>query len=225
MGIGFSRSDRLYTNITDTIKRLIIDYELWTDEKSCAKYEVIYFNKLLKFRKNDLLDVASAIGYKYQQSPTNPLKKEAICKDIICHFKRRIVLLSEILNVLDKVRTRVKSAVNGPVCRGVNKYIDNFITCNSVPNSLWLVEEEYQNMIKNLKKTDKYNEWKKWVDKLDDKYFEYLQKIFRLIKTIKNDIDSTLNDIEFTKLELYGRELTKKIDIISEVYYLLIINF
>lgn len=223
MGIHFSSNnhDKLYTEIKDTLKRLLIDYQFWTDENVCKKFEVIYYDKLIKFRKSELLDVSSAIGYKHN----GPVDKEKICKEIITHFKKRVELLSEICVVLDRSRDRLIRARRGPVCRNVNVKMDNFLMCNSIPNSLWLTEEEYQNMIKNLKKFDRYKDWEKWMDKLEDIYFDYLKKIFDVIKKIRDDIDNTMNDTEFSKLDMYARELIARLDKLTETYFLLVINY
>jgi hypothetical protein len=203
------------------MKYLLNNYKMWSTPDICNKFEVIYYDKLIKFRKNDILDVSSAIGYKHD----NTVDKKKLCNEIIAHYSRRVKLLQDVEQVLDRGRDRIIRSKRGAICRNVTKDLPTFTQCRSIPDALWLNEEQYQNMIHNMKKTPRFKEWKHWLNRFEDEYFSCLKKIFRCVNDIKNDIDNVMDDIEFDKLELYTRELIDKLDVMTEVYYLLIINF
>lgn len=214
-------TDNLYRKIRDDIHKLLIDYQFWADDDICDKLEIIYFDKLIKFRKSNLLDVSTAIGYKYDST----IDKQLICKSIIEHYRRRIKLFQKIYDIIEIGRERVNRAHTGPVCRNVNTYVDNFIACEKIPNSLWVNEDEYKNIIKEFKKHNLYEGWNVWIDKLNKTYKKILYKLFNIVNKIKNDIDNSMSDETFTILENYTYDLIKNYDTLSEIYYLLAINY
>ena len=52
-----------------------------------------------------------------------------------------------------------------------NKDINDFITCTSIPNALWINKKDYQQIVENFKKDKRYEVWKQWIDKMYKLYY------------------------------------------------------
>ncbi len=56
-------------------------------------------------------------------------------------------------------------------------------------------------------------------------YYNSLEELLNIIRKIKQDIDNSLSDIEFAELSNYAEKILENLEIYSEIYYLLAINF
>src|SRR5579885_2703602 len=92
------RKDLLTCEIKNTIKDLIKNYDMWTNEKICNNMEVMYNKNLIKLNEKQLYDIIVSIGYKIN----NKLSKDELCKIITNHYKRRISLLKLIKEEIEK---------------------------------------------------------------------------------------------------------------------------
>ena len=222
MGSSSSKidSDKLYIAIQNTVKDLIIEYEIWSNDKLCDKMDLIFYDKIIKFKKDNLLDVSAAIGYNYNKD----YDKKELCKLIINHFKKRIELLNFISKSISNVSDRILKAQKGNICQRVNKEVNDFITCTSIPNALWINKEDYQQIIESFKKDKRYEVWKHWIDNMYKLYYNSLEELLNIIRKIKQDIDNSLSDIEFDELSNNTKKIIEKLDTYSEIYYLLAIN-
>ncbi|CAH6421807.1 Hypothetical protein KVN_LOCUS495 [uncultured virus] len=226
MGSSFStsyNSDHLYNEIKKNIKELIYDYQIWTNDKICDNLEVIYYDKLIKLNKPNLLDISSAIGYKSNKE----YDKQKLCQIIISHYKRRIKLLQIINQALDKEKIRLYQAKNGPVCKNTNKYVsvEDFFICEQIPNSLWIDRVQYQKIIEKYKKVNIQTEWIFWIKKLEKCYYKSLRILLKIVRKIKQDIDNKMDEIEFDKLENSTIKIIENMNKLCELYYLLAVNY
>lgn len=226
MGQGAARdyksNQNLYLKIKETVSDLIYRYEFWTDPKICAKLSLVYYDNLIQFEKSSLVDVSTVIGIK---SPSNtPQTKEALCKEIISHYEKRINLLKKIWTIVDTNRKKIVQATHGPVCKKVDKFVENFFTCQEY-GGLWLDETQYRQIIANLKESNIHEDWIKFIEGLESKWYTYMDKFLRIITIIKEDIDNKLDDVEITNINDDTDVLIKKINGIMDIYYLLAINY
>ena len=162
-------SDVLYNKIRDEIKDLTRKYEFWTDENICDRLSLVYYDKLIQFKKSDLLDASTSIGIKHN----NGKESDEICHQIINHYKKRIMLLRQIWLAIDKNRQKILQAKNGPICKNVDKYVGDFFTCEKV-NGLWLNEDQYNKIIKRIKALGIYDNWLSYIQGLDNKWKKYM---------------------------------------------------
>lgn len=224
MGLLLSRNlatELLICNIKNTIKDLIKNYEIWTNESICINMEVILNRNLVKLSEKQLSEITVSIGYK----ANSEYSKEELCKIIINHYKRRIELLKLINLEIDKCANMLNRAANGPVCKNVNKYVDDFFTCGTIPNALWLDQEKYKISIQKLKREGRIDTFSKWINNLDKSYYKYLKKILVVIDIIKKDIDKNISQEDFGILEDFTKKILCKMTTICEIYYLLTINY
>jgi len=220
MGINISYSnDMLIYEIKNTIRELIKNYSMWNNIDTCLKLEAIYRDKLTTLTTDQLFNVSLSMGYKY-----NSLSKDKICKFIIDHYKNRIKLLQYINKNIDFCSNMINQAKNGPNCKNVNKYIDDFFKCTMIPHALWISKEEYAELINNLKFNDKLKFLIGWIDDLEKHYNDSLSKLLSIIKMIKKDIDSTISQSEFEIIKINTQTIVKNMKTLCEIYYLLAIN-
>lgn len=219
-GSNINNSERTFLEIQKTIRDLIYDYDLWTNEEICKNLEIVYFDKLIKFNQGDLVDISAAIGYGYKKE----VCKEDLCKLIITHYKKRINLLKIILKSIEQTRDKLFRAKTGPVCKGVDDPIEDFLTCTKIPYSLWIDQKQYQKILVNLKNDKRYEIWKFWINKLDKTYYLSLKKLLRIIKKIKQDVNNSMNEEEFNELENYTKFVLEDLSTLTDIYYLLAIN-
>ena len=211
---------KLYNQVQNAVKDIIYKYEFWTDPNICDKLSVVYYDKLIKFHKDNLLDISAAIGIKHDTDISN----NKLCTTIIDHFKNRINFLKTILIAVDRGQRRIIRATKGPVCRNVDSFVENFFTCQQY-SGLWISQDQYKHIVQRLKETGRYDGYKSHFDMLEKKYCFYLRKLFRAIDIIKKDIDNTLTDNEFNKIREFALEIIKKMDVICDIAYLLIVNY
>lgn len=223
MGINTSNinnPDILYEEIQRTIKNLIYEYNVWSSEEMCNNLEIIYYDKLIKFDKSELLDASAAIGYSYNKN----VQKGIICQQIIEHYRRRIKLLRDIKFITEKVRDRLYQAKNGPVCKNVDAHVEDFVTCSKIPQALWLDQYQYQKILENIKNDKRFEIWEYWIENLSCCYYQSLNKILNIIIKIKYDVNNSLTEMSFKELEEYTKNVLEDMDVLSEIYYILAIN-
>lgn len=211
---------KLYNQIQNTVKEIIYKYQFWTDPNICDKLSVVYYDKLIKFHKDNLLDISAAIGIKHESDVPN----DKLCTTIIDHFKNRINFLKTILLAIDRGQRRIVRATKGPICRNVDAFVEDFFTCQQY-SGLWISQDQYKHIVQHLKEKGRYDGYKSHFDMLEKKYCFYLRKLLKVIDIIKKDIDNTITDNEFDKIRDFSMEIIKKMDIICDIAYLLIINF
>lgn len=227
MGVPLSieyRSDYLYQEIRKTIKDLVEEYKFWADDGICRELEVIYYNKLLKFDIDKLADASTAIGFSHHKEIAEQ-DKEKICQRIIDHYKKRIELLKFIDKAVKRGRNRIDHALNGPVCRNVDTFVEDFFTCKKIPNAVWIEKTQYDQIVDKFFKANRNQEWEKYIDKLDFYYYQCLQKLLITIDQIKKSIHHSVSEARFAQIENRAKRLVKHMDNICDIFYLLAINY
>lgn len=217
---GTHGSNDLYNEIRTSIDELLDEYKFWTNKNVCKDLEFVYYDKLIRFKKSDLLNASTAIGYKFNDNVNKP----AICNTIISHYKKRIELLKYILQTVQKAQQKIDRANNGPVCRNVDGFISDLYNCNQIKGAEWMNKNAYKEYVKQLKKHERYDTWKHWLDKLINYYDTTLQKIQIIINKIKGDVNRSISEGEYKALMAHTQETLKSLNTLSDIYYLLAIN-
>jgi len=224
MGISFSNitsNDIIITDIKKTITELIDDYKIWTNDELCNNLELIYNGKLVKLTTEQLKGITSSIGY----NNTDTLSKTDLCIMIMGHYKKRVLLLRAINGAINKCNNMLHHVKNGNVCLNVTKFIDDFYICNQIPNAVWIDKNDYQLLLNKLKTQDRLSGLMVWINGLDEKYNESLKKLFKIVMMIKDDINKTIDEVEFRVIENYALKTLKNMILTCEIYYLLAINY
>lgn len=212
-------SDTKYNKLRDDIKDLINSYEFWTNDKICERLSLVYYDKLIQFKKSDLLDMSASIGISQNNNNCNEL-----CHQIINHYNKRIAILQRISIAINKTRNKILRAKKGPVCKNVDKYIDDFFECEKY-NGLWLNEEQYTKVINKIKSLNIYDNWLSYIQNLDMKWKKYMEYLHKIVVIIKEDIDNTHDDNMIDQVSDTVDLIIKKIDYVCDIYYLLVVNY
>lgn len=211
--------ESLYQSIKKEINNIIHEYKFWTDRRICDKITFVYQNKLIQFKKEDLLDASMSIGIKQDKE----VDKVTICNKIIKHYRARIELLQRVWESVNKLYKKIYLSKNGPVCQSVDKFIDNFFTCKEY-NGIWIDEEQYQSALSNMNKHNLNKDQKFYIKNLNTLWINSMKKLHKYIIIIKNDINNSIDDESFDQLKESILSIIKKMNYLSDIYYLLIIN-
>jgi hypothetical protein len=213
-------TESLHNKIMIELKELIYRYEFWTKDDICSKLSIVYFDKLIQFKQNDILDASAYIGIAKDTS----VNKIELCAKIIAHYRKRIELLIDIKNSLEKTYTKIFNSMKGPVCQNVNGFVNDFFTCQKI-DGIWLNEDQYQNLIKMIKRTDRYSELQTHIKNLNSSWKTYIKRLQKTVDIIKKDIDNSMNDRTFEDVVKYTRDTIDKLEKVTDIYYLLVVNF
>ena len=199
--------------------KMIADYKFWTDDTICDNIGVFYYDKLIKFHKKDLLDISTGIGIIYKPS----VSKKLLCDTIIQNYKAKLDIVKIIYENVIKSSEKIMYATHGPVCRSVDKYIDDFINCKKY-NGQWLGNSQYDELLEKFKEGSQYEKWGEHISKLQNKHDEYIEKLLEYIQKLKSDITNVMTLEELVEMKNNVMETVKTFDHITDVLYLLIIN-
>lgn len=220
---GLQSKSSYYKTTSDQLEKdllqMIADYKFWADDNICDNIGVFYYDKLIKFHKKDLLDISTGIGIVYK--PT--VSKKFLCDSIIQNYKAKLDIVRIIYENIVKSSEKISYATNGPVCRSVDKYIDDFINCKKY-NGQWLGASQYMELLEKFKNGDQYEKWGEHISKLQYKHEEYVEKLLEYIQILKTDITNIITLEELVEMKNNVMETIKTFDHITDVLYLLIIN-
>lgn len=217
-----NESLKLYDKIKETVKNIIDDNNFWTNTELCDKIVITYYDKLIQYDNDELMNTSMLIGIKHDQDKY--LNKEELCKNIINHYNKRIQLLTYIMNSITIMFAKLTRVVQGPVCQNVDKYVDNFNECIKL-QGIWLDKENYYKIIKKIESLDVYNGWVKHIKNLNNYWLISMKRLDDIIDIIKTDIDNTINDETMDDLNLMVKEVVVKMNYICDIHYLLAINY
>lgn len=218
--MGQSQSNQtLYNGIISEINKIITDYSLWTKDDICEKLSIIYYDKLIKFPKDQLKDAGTLIGIKYNSD----IDKNDLCIKIINHYRARIELMTDIRDNLIKNYNKISKLSKGDICTNVNEYVDDFFKCDKM-NGIWLNDEQYKYHLMKLKNNGKSKERLKYMSELNKEWKTNLESIKNIIKIIKNDKNNDMTDFTFNNLKTESQYILDKLDKIINTYYTFIIN-
>lgn len=92
----------------------------YLDPKFCTTVALIYNDKLMNFRHNQLDGVASTLGLVVD----NPRHKQHLCSSIVKHYTDRLNLLAVIQSSLNFCSNRIFALTTGPRCDGNPEIFD-----------------------------------------------------------------------------------------------------
>lgn len=213
-------SESLHNKIISEIKELIYKYDFWTNDDICSKLSIVYFDKLIQFKQSDILDASSYIGIAKDTSVNKP----ELCAKIIVHYRKRIELLSDIKSSLERTYMKIFNSINGPVCQNVSGFVNDFFTCQKI-NGIWLTDDQYKKLMSMIKRSKNYSELHTHIKNLNHSWKTYIKRLQQIVDIIKKDVDNSMNDQTFKDMQQYVQTTIDKLEKVTEVYYLLIINF
>lgn len=220
--MGNSKSlyyEEYFSNLEKDLKPMIDNYNFWTNDAICNKIELFYYDKLIQFPKDSLLNITAGIGIVYNETNIN---KTELCKIIIDNFKIRIDILKLIYRVISDNKMKLDRANFGPICTSIDDFIDDFIICENMKGK-WLNSEQYSNYLNSLEKNKK-SEHVKQLNKLQDIYINYIKKLNYIVDQLKKDISHTLTINELDNIAKTTKEIIDKMNQITNIFYLIIVN-
>ena len=208
-----------YYQLKKMIDDLIQSYQIWTQDSICDQLVLFYQDKLLKFDRSSLTNLSLSIGIK----PKEDIDKTALCQSIIEHYKKRIILLQNFWEGLERTQGKINQVKFGPICRSVDKYIKELKDCDS-NKGVWIGQSSYTSFLNDMRKSKTYDIWLEHVRKLNALYYRKFNKLLKIIETLKKDIHTNVSDPTFDLLEQEANTLIARLDKISDVIYLVIVN-
>lgn len=207
----------LYRTIIRTIDELMNDQSRWTDPAVCSKLIVSFKDTTKAATDESLINVGQTFGIMDKKAQKD---KNYMCKILINEFKRRINLLKIIKQSIIRFEARVEGAKQGPVCRNSNVFSAKREHCPGV----WLSSDDYQELVKKLKRKGLADKWVQNVSNLQATYNETLQLVWDLTRRIKIEMKSDLSPGSFTQLEQKTKQLLMRMDLLSDIYYIIAVN-
>lgn len=178
-------------DLSETYKRKYLD------PKFCTTIALVYNDKLMNYRKQDLNNVAMTLGVVADI----PGQKNQLCEAIVKHYTDRLNLVAAIQQSLNYCSNRIFALTTGPRCDGHPEIFDQ-AAC-TIANGRWtgyVVPPDH---------TVPSN--KQWFNYLEHMQSTYLRTLARLldILTQLRDYDQ---DIEDERLRSLGLEVEQLID-------------
>lgn len=206
--------------IIKLIEELIDEYKFWDDTSICFKLEKILPKKIIEFNKFNKI---TSYGIKFQNGFSDE-ERSKICKEIINHYKKRLLLMEFILNQINKSIEILNNLHNGSVCGNTTRYINTFKECEKY-EGIWINKNKWKELKKSIKGTVLINKWNNALEELYGKYKKNLNYLKKVILKLKNDISKNeISDSDFVVLENIAIIRSKRLIYICEIYYLLGVN-
>ena len=179
----------------------------------CDQLALIYNDKLMQFRKQELDNIQYSLGIK---SDNKELKRQ-VCDNIVNHYTTRLQLISTIEETLNFTTDRINAVTVGPKCVKFPNLFDQG-ECNKAggtwePAGLEAIPD------KNIPENVDYNIL---VMKLQQEYLTVLRQVLKTLKNFKEDIDDrnlkkiitnttdALTKLKTTTTDLYATILSTK---------------
>jgi hypothetical protein len=207
MGNGTSVAANVNTQ-TDLIKRIYaIAAELsesynikYLDPRFCNSLAIIYNDKLMNYRKQDLLGVSASLGLVVDK----PNMKQQICDSIIKHYTDRLNLIAVIQKSTSYCSDRVYALSSGPVCTGNPEVFDQVECVKS--GSRW---EPF--VVAPDEKIEENRTWYNYLNHMQDMYVKSLARLYDILQQLKN-FDQEITD---EKLQTISGEVKNLIENMS----------
>ncbi len=204
MGQSFSidaelkKQNALIQEIRLLVKDLSHNYQIqFLDPDFCNRIALIYNDKLMSFRRQDLDGISYTLGLVTDM----PATKSQVCEAIVKHYTDRLNLMSGIQASLSYVSDRIFALTTGPRCDG-NPEIFDQDKCQS-SGGRWqpfIVMPKFE--------ITENQQWYKYLQSLQNNYLQNLQRLLGLINQLKN-FDADIND---ERLKTLGIEAKNIID-------------
>ena len=161
----------------------------------CNRIALIYNDKLLRYRKQELDEVSYTLGVVSDIADT----KQKVCEAIVKHYTDRINLIAGIQYSLSFVSDRIFALTTGPRCEGNPEVFDQS-QC-TLSGGQWL------NFIVMPNNQIQQNQsWFQYLKSMQDNYLSNLQRLLNILNQLK-DYDNDINDERLRSLEHEAKEI------------------
>lgn len=174
------------------------------DPNFCNRIALIYNDKLLRYRKQELDGVSYTLGLVSD----GPSIKQKICQTILKHYSDRLNLIATIQYSLSYVSDRIFALTTGPRCNG-NPEIFNIEQC-TLSGGTWI-----NTILMPDEKIPENQQWFNYLKNLQNDYIINLNKLLLILNQLKN-YDDDIND---ERLKILGNEVKTIIDSMHQNAY------
>jgi len=171
------------------------------DPNFCNRIALIYNDKLLSYRKQDLDNISYTLGIVHDV----PATKQSICQAIVKHYTDRLNLVSGIQYSLSYVSDRIFALTTGPRCEGNPEIFEESKCTGKWLNYLVMPDSNLpENKI-----------WFAHLSNMQEHYLASLKKLLAILQQLQN-YDSDIND---ERLRQLGDESRSIIDAMHQNAY------
>jgi len=154
----------------------------YLDPKFCTTLALIYNDRLMNYRKQDLLGVSTTLGLSVDQ----PALKQQVCDSIVKHYTDRLNLIAIIQKSTSYCSDRVYALSSGPVCTG-NPEIFEEAACKK-SGGRW---DPY--VVTPDKDIAENQQWYNYLDHMQDMYIKSMSRMYDILRQLK-DFDQDITD-------------------------------
>lgn len=152
------------------------------DPDFCNRLALIYNDKLLRYRRQDLDGVSYTLGIVSDV----PTTKQKVCESIIKHYTDRLNLIAGIQYSLSYVSDRIFALTTGPRCEGNPEIFDR--------EQCTLSGGEWINYLVLPDQTIEENQiWFNYLKTMQANYLQSLNKLLGILQQLTN-YDADIND-------------------------------
>ena len=169
----------------------------YLDPKFCTTVALVYNDKLMNYRKQDLNNIAMTLGVVADV----PGQKQQLCEAIVKHYTDRLNLIAAIQHSLNYCSNRIFALTSGPRCEGHPEIFDQALCTKN--NGRWIGY-----VVPPDEKIEENKQWFGYLARMQETYLNTLQRMLDILKQLK-DFDS---DIDDERLRSLGDEVEQLID-------------
>lgn len=174
---------RLIQNIYAIASELSEAYTLkYLDPRFCTGLALIYNDRLMNYRKQDLVGVSTTLGLMVD----DPGHKQQVCDSIIKHYTDRLNLIAVVQKSTSFCSNRIYALTDGPICTG-NPEIFEQAACNE-SGGRW---QPYS--VAPDEKIIENGQWYKYLYHMQDTYLKSLSRMYDILVQLK-DFDQDITD-------------------------------
>ena len=176
----------------------------YLDPKFCTSVALIYNDKLMNYRKQDLNSVAMTLGVVADI----PGQKQQLCEVIVKHYTDRLNLISAIQHSLNFCSNRIFALTSGPRCEGHPEIFDQAACTKEGGRWIGYIVPPDESIEEN-------KQWFNYVERMQAVYLETLARMLDILNQLK-DFDQDIND---ERLQSMGHEVEQLIDSMQKNCY------
>lgn len=170
----------------------------------CTTIALIYNDKLMTYRKQDLGGVAATLGVAVDL----PEYKQKICDSIIQHYTNRINLIAAIQSSLNYCSNRIFALTTGPRCMENPEIFDEAQCVSSGGRWSGYITPPDESLHEN-------GQWYQYLYNMQKRYIETLARLLAIMQQLKQ-FDNEIND---EQLRVLGEEVKVLIDSMQKACY------
>lgn len=154
----------------------------YLDPRFCNTLALIYNDRLMNYRKQELLGVSTTLGLLVDK----PNLKQQVCDSIVKHYMDRLNLIAVIQESTSYCSDRVYALTSGPVCTGNPEIFDQKECVKS--GGKW---EPY--IVPPDEKIQENKQWFNYLNHMQDQYIKTLARLHEVLLQLKN-FDEDITD-------------------------------